>query len=897
MEPMAPSAWVRPNIFPLTKGRVTVPDRVTGYLHRAEIIERCMPTGRSLTFLQAPGGFGKTTLLAECCRAEAARGVPTAWLFMDEQDDGATLDTYLAFAFQQAGLEIAGSRAGAAVGVPEAGHRITTMLRAIQANGRPWVLALDELERVVNKQAVSVLNELVHANVANLHLALACRHMPVGLDIARPVFAGAEVVTAADLRFARADIARFFGGRLSRRQLVRVATESAGWAIALRVERESHGQRDAERAQVVVGVVENWIESRLWYDLSDDDREFVLDAGIPEWMDAELLDEALGGRNLMARLQSLQGLAGLLEPVRGGARKVWRLHALVRQHCVSRRRRETPRRYRSIQRRVARVLARRGETVAAARHAAEAGDAALLGAILTQAGGVQLLLRQGLDQLLAADRALTEETLALFPRLALVRIVAHVVKGELAEAARRLAAAQRELGGPAVADAELDSDLLLAEGILAQNGYESMGSRRFLRMTAGFARVANRPDVDPLARGAMEYGLCVVHNLKAEFDPALERARRARRWVGKTSSYINMALDFQYGQMAMAQGKVRQAAAWYRKGTKAAGERFLVDPRLGVLGEVLMRELDLERNRVRNQEEPLLSRALWQPSTQFASHAAAADMAVELAREARGVDYALEVLDEIWAVVRRTGLPQLERYLAGLRIAVFAGAGHVDDAEARWRYHGLPGSFDRCVDLAGQSWREMELLSCARLRLCTARGEFEAGRRLVGDLLAVATQRSLRRTQMRALGQAMAHEHAAGEPDLAAVHLAAFLRLFAETDYARPIVRERAATVPVLTRFLDADTASPRAKRAAVLLAAARAGEPETVPTLTGRELEVLRQLETRTDWQIAAALGVTRAGVRYHVQRLFAKLGVHGRQVAVERARSLGILPPEASK
>ena len=437
----------------LAKRRVTVPDRVTGYLHRAEITARCMPTGRPLTLLHAPGGFGKTTLLAECCRAEAARGVPTAWLFLNEQDDAATLDTYLAFAFQRAGLDIAGLRAGDA-GVPGADRRITITLRAIQADGRPWVLALDEVERVVNEDAVSILNELVRADVANLHLALACRQMPVGLDIARPVFAGAgaEVVTAADLRFARADIARFFGGRLSRRELVRIADESAGWPIALRVERESPGQRDAERAQVVGDVVKNWIESHLWNDLSDDDREFVLDAGILEWMDAELLDEALGGQNLLARLQSLPGLAGLLEPVRGGARKVWRMHPLVRQHCVSRRRRDTLGRYRSIHRRIATVLARRGETVAAMRHADEAADVAMLGVILTQAGGAQLLLRQGSDQLVAADRLITEETLALFPRLALVRVVADVVNGELGEAAQQLAAVRRELG--AAADAQ-----------------------------------------------------------------------------------------------------------------------------------------------------------------------------------------------------------------------------------------------------------------------------------------------------------------------------------------------------------------------------------------------------------------------------------------------------------
>ena len=144
---------------------------------------------------------------------------------------------------------------------------------------------------------------------------------------------------------------------------------------------------------------------------------------------------------------------------------------------------------------------------------------------------------------------------------------------------------------------------------------------------------------------------------------------------------------------------------------------------------------------------------------------------------------------------------------------------------------------------------------------------------------------------MRALAQAMAQEHAAGEPELATAHLDAFLRLFAKTDYARPMVRERAAAVPVLTRFLETRAGLQHEQLAADLLLAARTAQSDTVPKLTARELDVLRRLETQKDLQIAADLGLTRDGVRYHVRHLFAKLGVHGRKLAVKRARSLGIV------
>ena len=428
----------------------------------------------------------------------------------------------------------------------------------------------------------------------------------------------------------------------------------------------------------------------------------------------------------------------------------------------------------------------------------------------------------------------------------------------------------------------------LAEAILAHTGDESVNSPRRRWVMAGFARLMNQPGIDPMTRAAMGCLQCVMHNLKAEFDMSLELERRVRRWLsGAESSYATMAFDFSFGQVNMAQGRVQEAIARYQRVVKMARERLSLNLWQGAFGELLILELELERNRVPAREEKRLLRIWWHP--------AESDMAVELGREARGVDYALGILDKIREETRHSG-PTLKRHLAGLRVALLAGAGRVNDAEAHWRDQALPQSFDGCVDLDEQSWREMEVISCARLRLCTARGEFEAGRRLVADVLAVARQRGLRRTEMRVLGQAITHEHTAGEPELAAAHLVAFLRLFAETDYARPMVRERASAVAVLTWFLETNPGSSHDNLAATLLKAVRAAESVTVPTLTAREFEVLRRLDTQTDLQIAGGLGLTRAGVRYHVQRLFAKLGVRGRKVAVERARSLDILPPEES-
>ena len=144
-------------------------------------------------------------------------------------------------------------------------------------------------------------------------------------------------------------------------------------------------------AGVVQDLAENWIESRLFADLGGDDRDFVLDVGLFDWMDAPLLDEVLERGDSLRRLRAMRVLVGLLEPASAGAVDNWQLHALVREHRAERRLREDPRRYCTIHRGIAEALARRGDPVTAMRHAVEGGDSVLAAEILERAGGVRLL--------------------------------------------------------------------------------------------------------------------------------------------------------------------------------------------------------------------------------------------------------------------------------------------------------------------------------------------------------------------------------------------------------------------------------------------------------------------------------------------------------------------------
>lgn len=513
------------------------------------------------------------------------------------------------------------------------------------------------------------------------------------------------------------------------------------------------------------------------------------------------------------------------------------------------------------------------------------------------AGARALWLREGLGLLQATDRFLTATMIARDPRLALVRCAVLALTGRVAEA-RRLYEATGPLDLVADArgnDLDLRADHTQVRGLLAIYGCERIGSER-ARAPFADARIAvDTPGLERIVRGTFEYGLCLAHSLKAEFEMAQWRAERARACLGQSSSYVSMHVDFQAGSIAMAQGRVEDATRWFAHGRRVAKTNFLRDPSVIAHADVLAKELDLERHHITQPGAALqMAKTLGGFSTPYYAYVIAASLVAELSLHIGGSDGTLEAIDEIREHAYREELPALARFLAALRVGTLARAGDIGEAERTWQLDDLPEDHDGCIDLDNQTWQEMEALSCARLRLLAAREEFDEARQLATAITTVAAQRGLRRTWMRVMAQLLGLEYQAGELQAATGCLEQFLGVFRETDYLRPLVREGEASVAVLAGYLDQHPEPAHQPLAESLLATLGRGDGRVdgPPELTGRESEVLVRLEEQRDKQIAEALDLTLSGVRYHITNILAKLGARGRMDAVHRARRLGLLP-----
>ena len=90
----------------LLKAKVIAPEPPGKYVRRASLRPHLDGVlERRLTALQAPAGFGKTTVLADVVRDRRDHGFIAAWISLDDDDTPNVVCGYLAYAFQHAGLD------------------------------------------------------------------------------------------------------------------------------------------------------------------------------------------------------------------------------------------------------------------------------------------------------------------------------------------------------------------------------------------------------------------------------------------------------------------------------------------------------------------------------------------------------------------------------------------------------------------------------------------------------------------------------------------------------------------------------------------------------------------------------------------------------------------------
>ena len=881
----------------LLEAKVLPPALPAGYVSRKSLQQHLDGLlERRLTVLHAPAGFGKTTALADVVHAKKAQGIVAGWMSLDADDMPNLFGSYLAYSFERVGLELGPLSAHDAWTSSEAVQQMGMLAYAIGRHEAPCLLVLDEVDRLL-RRTVQLVDLLLLRAPRNLHIALACRTNP-GIELTRYVLDGEALVLGAEaLRFSTADIIRFFDGDLPERELAALVERTAGWPVALMVHRNTRGAAKAGLLSAdATQLTEAYIGMRLLSDLSKQDRDCLFDLAVFDWIDADLVDEVLGSSDARLRVVSLSSLNGLLPTVdKDGA--VRRLRPLVRDYCLNQMAVRNPDRKRSLHRKIAMLFAHRGQLTPSWRHASAAGDSRLVGELIERYGACQLWLREGVTRLISAGRFLTPEIVERYPRLDLLHCVMLCLASKQNEAAVRLEAISARTDGFARDRDGGDPDALAVDGAFTRIAV--LGCAHLLRSsdfaswtsvnTPAGAVVDDRGRTLACARHTL---LCIASYERADFEESREHAVQAQKYFTEDMRFGDGFVHTFLGMAAMAQGRVHEARRRYRRARRIARKFFSSDPCIAVCADVLTIELDLEENREKPIQRKTLKNLTELRDMWSEVYSAAMAVSAELMLGQYDSQAVIKLLSMAVDDARATGVKNLLNHMSALLAYYLVEVGRTDEAGRVWRDEGLPSDATELLDIERQSWRAMEALSCARIRLLGEQGEYDAAHELGRGLCAVASERGLTRTLLRGLSLSMVVAYRAKQWDRALEHLVDFLRAGRGVNYTRPLVRHRAVSRAVLRRLIATDPDEELRTAAESMLVVL--GEPATgdATFFSEREIEVLadiaRGLQSK---EIAVRLGISAEGVRYHLKNIYRKAGVNKRADALKYARSLRVL------
>ena len=886
----------------LLKTKILPPIQTVVVLKRARLLER-LSAGRSrrVTLLEAPAGFGKTTLLAQWREQLLAAGVRVAWLTLDADDSVERLAAYLAFALQGAGVEMSatGLLKDGLLGAPAGTPAIHAVLHAASRARQEICLILDDVERLTDADVRGQLDTLIRYAPENLHVALASRANPC-LSLSHLALMGQiSAIDAGSLRFTLAEMNACLEGSVAANDLGAVRAQTEGWPVALQIVRALAAQgplekRGLRRAHSAQGVAATYFTEQLVRGLTETQLQFLCDISLLDAVSVEQADYVRDAQDSAQILRTLEYLSALIPPLEGAAGHV-RLHPMLREYFATLAER-SPARCAQLHRRAAQWLARTQNLLAALRHAKAAGDKMLTGALILQAGGVSIWIRHGMEEVIAAERLIDEEMIAAMPRLGLMRAIVLIKQSRLHEARaqyERVVAAPRGLSlDPAAPDAQtLRREGLFILSMLVIYCCLPLSDAHLRSLDQGL----HDPAADDVTLAHHKTVLCVTHLQSGLFEAAWRYGEEAAaHCLAFGSVYGTNFIDFHSGSIAMARGDTQEALQSYERGRRKSRRHFPHDEGLRLIGDVLTAELDLECNAVGNAKRRLsqLIARLRDAEAWFEIYAAAYGACAELYLLDRDLDETLAMLDEAHSQAQRLGLAKLLPMLDGLRVASLTLAGEPDRAlrmaersPTRFAEAGLAVG-------EGASWREVECLATAWARLMARHGRYQEGLRVCEAALAYARTRGAARMALRLNVLSAICLEGIGERAGALQRIGEVCAEVARTGYLRAALREGAVLVPLLSEAGQSLSAQALRAQACELHRQLTGETSRQAPLFSPRELDVLQQLDRGLkDKVIARHLGVSEHAVRFHLKNIYIKTRSHGRLEALVRARELGIL------
>ena len=308
--------------------------------HLTQKLNEGLETGRQITLVSAPAGFGKTTCISEWINSLPS--YPVSWLSLDPMDnEPGRFFTYFVAALQRfdksIGKEIDGVlRSGQ---IPPAGVISTILINDIlrlEQTQSHLILVVDDLHVIQDQFVMKVLENLVANLPPLLHLVLLTREDP-GLPLAR-VRANNRLteIRAEDLRFSNAEAGCFLnetmGLSLSETDIATLEDRAEGWIAGLQLAGLSLRDRSNPSRYIAAlsgnhRYIISYLTEEVLTRLPAETQDFLLQTSILDRLSGDLCNRVTGRTDSSLILERLYNANLFLIPL-DDEQKWYRYHHL-----------------------------------------------------------------------------------------------------------------------------------------------------------------------------------------------------------------------------------------------------------------------------------------------------------------------------------------------------------------------------------------------------------------------------------------------------------------------------------------------------------------------------------------------------------------------------------------
>jgi len=849
-----------------------------------------LPSSARLTLLLAPAGFGKTTVMAQIAAQLAEDGERVAWLNCSQQDrEPDVFVEDLGQALLAAGV----SGITASMGISEMAH-------ALAGSAEGIALFVDRFELASSTQVDSLLSTLAVLLPQNVRCIVGSR-VPPGLPLtALQVEGHLRVIDVDRLRFTDDEARDLLSAALPDVSMRLVIDRAAGWPFVLQLARlrmttgGAHPVLDAGRAGLPIHEVFEYLATQVFSSLRDDDVQFLVDVAILESIDIASANAVRDRSDSASHIERLKLMKPIVvvntQPLTAS------LHPLLRDLLRSMLERDDEGgRAATLHTRAAQYFAARGALHEAVSHAVLGGRLQLAAGMLADAGGICLLIDQGVGRVKTLLQLLPPSTVQKHPRLRLLRIAQLLVEENGVEARLDLARmtagmdARRALG-------EVDEatwfDLSITRVLMSVNEAEHVFRfRPMAELEQALAQARERYCEDSRY---LVLVLAVEILMLQRYGP-LERAERRTVEAEKLHQDGHFSYNIPWTWVYKARNAYARGdlAVAQQELLKASGKELdiftFTHGSFGQVVHALLGKLCFDQGAIDEAFKHFEAIAPVKLMTLFEIHAGVY-VYYPLCEFARGnVSRALDMLASARQIAFDDGLPHLDILAAAHEIQILVATQRLVEANELAQDTSIEHVLGIGREAGSLPVAETEAVIAACFSLALANGKVDAAARIADDALASALRSGRRLAEIDA--RLMLARSYIAKLDQPAGRLAVeqALRIAAACGAVQAFIWAGAEVLGIVRAVAALPRHDAAAWASRIVSVSDESVQRRSAADMlfTPRERDVLRGLvKGQSTKLIARELVLSPETIKHHLKAIFSKLGVRSRDDVVAEVR-----------